>query len=484
MVYGLPPDFLWGTATSAYQIEGAVTEGGRGPSIWDTHSHTRGRTANGETGDIAADHYHRLEEDLDLLARLGVGAYRFSIAWPRIQPEGRGAVNPAGLAFYDRLVDGLLARGITPVATLYHWDLPQALEDAGGWPSRDTAHRFAAYAETVARALGDRVGLWLTVNEPWCAAFLGYSLGEHAPGRAEPAAAVAAAHHLLLGHGEAVAALRGHTHPGAQIAIPLNFEPTVAASDDPADLDAARRADGLYNRLFIDAILGGAYPEDVLEDLAVVSDLAFVRDGDLAAISRPIDALGVNYYTTTVTSAGDRPRADAPTPWPGSADIVDRPTPGPRTAMGWAIDPGGLEALLCRIATNYPQTAMYVTENGAAFADEVGPDGSVDDQDRIGYLEEHVHAVGRARQAGADVRGYFVWSLLDNFEWARGYAMHFGLTRLERDTLERVPKRSFAWYRDMIREHRGADASSPGQGARSGCASLSTTSDHDPTTDP
>lgn len=461
----LPPEFLWGTATSAYQIEGAVDEDGRGPSIWDVHSHRPGRTSNGDTGDIAADHVHRLEEDLDLLASLGVDAYRFSIAWPRIQPEGRGASNARGLAFYDRLVDGLLARDIAPVATLYHWDLPQALEEAGGWPRRDTARRFGEYAEIIGRALGDRVALWLTVNEPWCAAFLGYSLGEHAPGRSEPAAAVAAAHHLLLGHGEAVAALRTHVSDQARISIPLNFEPTVAASDDAADVDAARRADGLYNRLFIDAILGGAYPDDVLEDLAVVCDLTFVRDGDLAAISRPIDALGVNYYTTTVVGAGDRPRDEAPTQWPGSADIVEHPVSGPRTAMGWTIDPAGLESLLGRIARRYPGTPLYVTENGAAFEDRVGTDGRVEDGDRVAYLDEHIRAVARSHAAGADVRGYFVWSLLDNFEWARGYRMHFGLIRVEADTLERVPKRSFDWYRDLIRSHRGTGTPGDGQPA-------------------
>ncbi|QBI18114.1 beta-glucosidase [Egibacter rhizosphaerae] len=450
MTLEFPPGFVWGVATSAYQIEGAVDEDGRGPSIWDTLSHTPGAVRRGENGDIAVDHYHRVEEDLDLIATLGVGAYRFSLAWPRIQPDGRGAVNERGLDFYRRLVDGLLERGITPVATLYHWDLPQALENAGGWPARDTAHRFAEYASKVGDALGDRIGYWITINEPWCAAFLGYSLGQHAPGRAEPSAAVAAAHHLLLGHGEAVDALRA-TAPEATLMLALNFEPTGPATNSDADRDAARRADGLYNRLFMDAVLGGAYPEDVLEDLTVVSDLAHIRDGDLDVISRPVDALGVNYYTTTLVRAGDAPAEAAPTQWPGSAHVVAHEPEQATTAMGWRIDPDGLERLLRRISSAYPRTPLYVTENGAAFDDEVGPDGIVDDVDRIAYLEGHLRAVRRALDHRVDVHGYFVWTLMDNFEWASGYDMRFGLIRVNGPSRERVPKRSFGWYRDMLR---------------------------------
>jgi beta-glucosidase len=445
MATDFPPAFVWGAATSAYQVEGGARDGGRGPSIWDEFSHRPGTIAGGDTGDVACDHYHRLAADLDLMGRLGLGAYRFSVAWPRVQPDGRGRPNQRGLDFYRELVDGLLDRGIAPYPTLYHWDLPLALEEAGGWPVRDTAHRFAEYAEIVHDALGDRVARWTTLNEPWVAAFMGYGSGTHAPGRTDPAAAVAAAHHMLLGHGEAVAAMRAE-----HAAITLNLTPVEAASDRDADTDAARRVDGLQNRLFLDAVLAGGYPEDVLGDLEAVSDLGFVEDGDAAVIGTPIDALGVNYYTTQVVRAGAGHRTAAGTAWPGSADVETIPPSGQVTEMGWKVDPDGLGRLFRRLAQRYPRTPLYVTENGAAFADEPDERGRVDDGERVEFLDRHLRVTHAAIEAGVDVRGYFVWSLMDNFEWAKGYRKRFGLCYVDGETLARTPKRSALWYRDVI----------------------------------
>lgn len=358
-----PEGFVWGAATAAYQIEGAVTAGGRGRSIWDTFSHTPGRVHDGDTGDVACDHYHRYEEDVALMARLGLGAYRFSVAWPRIQPTGTGPANPAGLDFYDRLVDALVGHGIDPVVTLYHWDLPQALEDRGGWAARDTAYRFAEYAALVHDRLGDRVGTWTTLNEPWCAAFLGYAAGVHAPGRTDPAAAFAAAHHLLLGHGEAVRALRAR---GAQrLGVTLN--PAAVRPADPAaeaDVAAARLVDGLHNRLFLDPVLGRGYPTDVLAVAGRFGDLGWLHDGDESAIAAPIDLLGVNYYAPAVVAA--RPGTPAAAAHPGTEDVAFVPARGPVTAMGWVIEPASLTALLERLARDYPGVPLMVTEIGRA----------------------------------------------------------------------------------------------------------------------
>ncbi|SDL00883.1 GH1 family beta-glucosidase [Nonomuraea jiangxiensis] len=452
-----PGTFLWGTATAAYQIEGAATEDGRGPSIWDTFSHTPGRVAGGDTGDVACDHYHRLEEDLDLLTALGVGAYRFSISWPRVQPGGRGPVNERGLDFYHRLVDGLLARNIAPVATLYHWDLPQELEDAGGWPHRDTALRFAEYARLMGEALGDRVTTWSTLNEPWCSAYLGYASGVHAPARTEPAAALAAAHHLNLGHGLAVAALRSVADPGAAMSVTLNLHHVRGVSE--RDADAVRRTDALANRAFLGPMLEGAYPRDLIDDTAAVTDWSFVRDGDEATACAPLDVLGVNYYNPVLVRQWDgvsaRETADghadgAASPWIGCEDVEFVRQPGPYTEMGWNIDETGLTELLLRLRRDFPATPLMITENGAAFADVPDADGRVHDERRVDYLRRHLSAVAAAMAAGADVRGYFVWSLMDNFEWAHGYAKRFGIVRVDRDTMRRTWKDSAHWYRDVV----------------------------------
>jgi beta-glucosidase len=454
----IPEDFLLGAATAAYQIEGAAHEDGRTPSIWDTFSHTPGRTWNGDTGDVAADHYHRLESDLDLMARLGLEAYRFSISWPRVQPGGRGDLNPLGIAFYSRLVDGLLARGIRPVATLYHWDLPQELEDAGGWPHRDTAERFAEYASRTVEVLGDRVPMWTTLNEPWCSAFLGYGSGSHAPGLTNGASALAAMHHLNLAHGLAVPEIRRAARNSPEVSATLNFH-VVRPGNDRAD-DAVRRIDALANRSFTEPILRGQYPQDLIEDTHGVTRWEFVRDGDLAAISAPIDVLGVNYYSTvTVTEwDGKSPRTGADghksssgSPWPGSPNVEFQTQRGPYTDMGWNIAPEALEELLVRLATDYPDQPLLVTENGAAFRDEL-IDGRVDDPERQDYIERHLAATLRAREAGVDVRGYFVWSLLDNFEWGYGYAKRFGIVRVEYESQERIVKASGHRYAQLIEE--------------------------------
>ena len=440
---GFPEGFIWGAATAAYQIEGATAADGRGPSIWDTFSHTPGKVRGGDTGDVAADHYHRYAEDVDLMAALNLGAYRFSIAWPRIQPDGSGPVNPAGLAFYDRLVDALLARGIAPAVTLYHWDLPQALEDAGGWPARDTAQRFADYATLVHDALGDRVDLWTTLNEPWCSAHLGYWNGIHAPGRTEPGNAMAAMHHLLLGHGLAIQAMRATARPEEQLSITLNLWPILPATDAPEDLAAAHLMDGFANRLYLDPVLRGAYPEDVVLSMRDLTDWGFVRPGDLAVISTPIDLLGVNYYAPHRAGAA-RGTGDW-TDFPRNRGIAMWPPQGELTDMGWEVCPSAFTELLVRLQREY-DIALLVTENGAAFPDVLEPSGRVADSRRVAYLEGHLAAVHDAISAGADVRGYFAWSLLDNFEWAEGYSKRFGLVHVDYDSLARHPKDSARWF--------------------------------------
>ncbi|RJK95386.1 GH1 family beta-glucosidase [Vallicoccus soli] len=445
-----PPGFLWGAATASYQIEGGVDEGGRGRSVWDTFSHEPGRVLGGDTGDVACDHYHRWAEDLDLLRDLGLGAYRFSVAWPRVQPDGRGPANPQGLAFYDRLVDGMLERGLEPWLTLYHWDLPQALEDAGGWPERGTAERFADYAEIVHGALGDRVHRWTTHNEPWCASLLGYSAGVHAPGRQDDAAAVRAVHHLLLGHGLAVERMRSAAHPDDRFGIVLNLQPVEPATPSGADADAVRRVDGMHNRVFLDPLFRAAYPEDVVADLAPVADLAHVRDGDLQTIARPLDFLGLNYYNPLVVGAPEGGPAHVPGPqgrgpYVGSHGVRMLDLGRPRTAMGWEVDPAGLTTILTRLQREYAVPPLYITENGAAYDDEV-VEGKVHDAERVSYLRAHLAAALDAVDAGVDLRGYFAWSLLDNFEWALGYSKRFGIVRVDYDTLERTPKDSAALW--------------------------------------
>jgi beta-glucosidase len=446
-----PPDFLWGAATAAYQIEGATREDGRGTSIWDTFSGTPGRVRNGDTGNIAADHYHRFEQDVALMAELGLRAYRFSIAWPRIQPDGRGPALQRGLDFYRRLVDCLLDHGIEPWVTLYHWDLPQVLEDEGGWPNRDLAERFADYAALVYGALHDRVGYWTTLNEPWCSAFVGYASGRHAPGVRDRALAFRAAHHLLLGHGRAVQAMRAISDSN-QIGITLNLYPVAAATSEPADLDAARRIDGLQNRLFLDPILRHAYPEDVLQQVEQAAGLDHLDPEDEALIATPIDFLGVNYYQRHVVAAGPAGPAAKPeaTEYPTAEDVLFVPQDGPRTANGWSVDASGLLDLLLWLHRSYPPTPLAVTENGAAFNDYADPDGRVHDDERVRFLDGHFRAAHQAIAQGVDLRGYFVWSLLDNFEWAEGYSKRFGIVHVDYPSQRRLLKDSAHWYRDVI----------------------------------
>ncbi|MFG2196187.1 GH1 family beta-glucosidase [Streptomyces sp. NPDC048639] len=459
MTASFPPGFLWGAATAAYQIEGAAQEDGRTRSIWDTFSHTPGKVAGGDTGDIAVDHYHRFREDVRLMAELGLGAYRFSVSWPRVQPTGRGPAVQRGLDFYRALVDELLANGITPLLTLYHWDLPQELEAAGGWPERDTAYRFADYARLVAEALGDRVEMWTTLNEPWCSAFLGYGSGVHAPGRTDPLAALRAAHHLNLAHGLGAQALRGALPARARVAVSLNPGAVRPLTQSAEDRDAARRIDALATRVFTDPMLHGRYPADLFEDTAQITDWEFVRDFDLSVIKHPLDALGINYYTPTVVSAADDnepPRRDghgasAHSPWPGAERVAFHQPPGELTAMEWSVDPSGLYDLLMRFTREVPRVPLLITENGAAYEDKPDADGVVHDPERIAYVHAHLASVHRAIADGADVRGYFLWSFLDNFEWAYGYEKRFGSVHVDYTTQARTPKSSAQWYADVAR---------------------------------
>jgi beta-glucosidase len=439
-----PEGFVWGTATASYQIEGAVREDGRGPSIWDTFSRTPGRVHAGHTGDVACDHYHRYAEDVALMADLNLGAYRFSVAWPRVRPDGTGPVNTRGLDFYDRLTDELLSKGIDPVVTLYHWDLPQTLEDRGGWTVRETAEAFAEYAQVVFGRLGDRVGTWTTLNEPWCSAYLGYGNGIHAPGRQDPAGSLAAVHHLNLAHGLAARALRS---AGARsISITLNpCEVSPLDPANPADVDAARIIDGVANRIFLDPLLRGHYPADVLEHISRITDLSFISDGDETTINAPIDVLGINFYTPSYVSA--KPGQPAALDYPGSEGIAFRKPVGPVTDMGWQIEPASLTRLLTRIHRDYPGTPLMITENGAAY-----PEG-VHDPLRIEYVDAHLRACHDALAAGVDLRGYFAWSLMDNFEWAEGYAKRFGIVHVDYTTQQRVLKDSAKWYREVIRRN-------------------------------
>ncbi|AEW97130.1 MULTISPECIES: GH1 family beta-glucosidase [Streptomycetaceae] len=439
----LPSDFVWGVSSSAYQIEGATTADGRGPSVWDTFAARPGAVRDGHTAETACDHYQRWPQDVALLSGLGVDAYRFSIAWPRVLPAGGGPVNPAGLDFYDRLTDALLAAGITPLPTLYHWDLPQALETTpdgapGGWLLRDTAHRFAEYAAVVAARLGDRVRDWITLNEPFVHMVFGYALGNHAPGHALMLDALPAAHHQLLGHGLAAAALR---EAGGRVLVANNCTPVSAATDAPADRAAADAYDALHNRLFNDPLLLGRYPD--LTAYGVTGDLGgAVRDGDLAVISAPLDGLGINYYNPTVVRA---PEVGSPLPF------EEAPQPGvARTAFDWPVVPEALRDLLLGLTRTYGDALppLTVTENGCSYP-------GTDDPERIAFLDGHVRAVAEAVAAGADVRGYFVWTLTDNFEWAEGYHQRFGLVHVDHATQERTPKASYHWYRDLVAAHRG-----------------------------
>jgi len=441
-----PSDFVWGAATASYQIEGAAHEDGRGESVWDRFCATPGKVRGGDTGDVACDFYHRYPEDVGLMKELGLDAFRFSIAWPRVLPQGRGAVNQAGLDFYDRLVDELLAHQIEPFATLFHWDLPQALEDEGGMRVRSTAEAYVEYTEAVVARLGDRVQHWITHNEPWVYAWIGNAWGWHAPGRTSEADAVAVAHHLLLSHGWAVQAIR-RLSPDARVGITLNLTHVYPATETPEDEAAAYQRDGESNRWFLDPLFRGSYPADLLERNELVAPL--VLDGDLETISAPLDLLGVNNYSRFIVEAGpDGPRTVSN---PGAE----------HTDMGWEVYPDGLHDVLVRVARDYEPAAIYITENGAAFPDVRVHDGGVHDVERTAYLQSYIAAVGRAIAADAPVKGYFVWSLLDNFEWAFGYSKRFGIVYIDFPTLERVPKDSFYWYRDLIASGRGAPRPSP-----------------------
>jgi beta-glucosidase len=431
-----PDDFTWGVATASYQIEGAFDEDGRGESIWDRFSRTPGKVLGGDTGDVACDHYHRMRSDVRLIADLGVDAYRFSIAWPRVVPDGIGEVNHAGLDFYDQLTDELLDVGIAPYPTLYHWDLPQALEERGGWRNRITAEAFLDYATAVTDRLGDRIGRFATLNEPWCSAILGHLVGEHAPGMQDTEAALAAAHHLLLAHGLAAQ----HLHAdGLEAGYVVNQETMIPASDHPADVDAARLADQKMSGWFLDPVVGRGYPAEAAGHYGW--DEAPVQSGDLDVIAEPLDFIGLNYYTASVIAdpyVSDSERG------------VRRPDAGELTDMGWPVHPGGLTVQLRRLAEDYGFDAIYVTENGAAYPDPVGADGTVNDADRISYLDRHLRAAADALDAGVPLRGYFVWSLMDNFEWAWGYSKRFGLVHVDYATLDRTPKASYRWLRDVI----------------------------------
>jgi len=439
-----PQSFLWGSATSSYQIEGAWDEDGKGESIWDRFSHTPGKISDGSTGDVACDHYHRWEQDLDLMQKLGMQAYRFSISWPRIQPTGRGKVNEAGLDFYDRLVDGLLARGITPFVTLYHWDLPQALQDEGGWPVRSTAEAFVDYVDAVSNRLSDRVSHWITHNEPWVTAALGYGMGIHAPGVQDFQQALAAAHHLMLSHGWATQIIRTN-HTDASVGITLNLTDAVPASLSPMDYRAAREMDGFLNRWFLDPIFGRRYPADVIEWFERVHDarLNIVQEHDLSYIAAPIDFLGVNYYTRTV--ARDPSPANAP-----RTIITDD---SEFTEMGWEVAPRSLYRLLNRLHFDYQIPSLYITENGAAFPDQVDENGHIHDDRRLAYLKEHFKAAHDAIQCGVPLHGYFVWSFMDNFEWSFGFTKRFGITYVDFDTQQRIVKDSGNWYSKVIAEN-------------------------------
>lgn len=448
-----PESFLWGTATSAYQIEGAWDADGKGESIWDRFSHTPGKVENGDTGDVACDHYHRWPEDIKLMEELGLQAYRFSISWPRILPQGRGQVNQAGLDFYSRLVDGLLKAGITPFLTLYHWDLPQALQDEGGWAVRSTAEAFVEYADALSRHLGDRVKHWITHNEPAVVAYNGTSSGEHAPGIQDPAAALRTGHHLLLSHGWAVPVLRQNSRD-AEVGITLNINWIVPASPSQADVHAYRYADGIWMRWFLDPIYGRHYPADIVTDHVAAGyvppeGMSFVEVGDMRAIAVPTDFLGLNYYTRFLGRNHDVPEHEnlPETVFQAPQNDTDW------TEMAWEVYPDGLFNVLCRLHFEYQVPKIYITENGCSYSDGPDADGRVRDVRRLHYLRDHFAAAHRAMEIGVPLAGYFVWSFLDNFEWGHGYAQRFGIVWVDFGTQQRIPKDSALWYRQVIAAH-------------------------------
>ena len=445
-----PDGFLWGAATASFQIEGSTTADGRSPSIWDTFCDIEGNVVNKDTGDPACDHYRRMPQDVVLMKELGLDAYRFSVAWPRVIPTGTGAVNPAGIDFYSRLVDDLLEHDIRPFVTLYHWDLPQVLDDRGGWLNRDIKDWFAEYTQTVVSHLGDRVTNWTTLNEPWCSSLLSYSLGHHAPGHTDPVEGLVSAHHLMLAHGTAVPVIRENC-PGAEVSITLN--PTqVYGPDDAteADADAVRRADNALNGIFFGPLFHGAYPQSLLDDTAHLTDHGYIHDGDLEVMSAPLDNLGVNNYFPTRVKFTE----GAAHPLPGGDGVEETDPHPPLTDMGWEISPQGHHDILMRSAQECG-LPIYITENGSAWPDEVSEDGAVHDPDRTAYLHGHLDAVKRAIDDGADIRGYFAWSLMDNFEWAFGYSKRFGIVHVDYDTQKRTVKDSGHEYARIIAAHHG-----------------------------
>ncbi|MEQ1833114.1 MAG: GH1 family beta-glucosidase [Candidatus Eisenbacteria bacterium] len=451
-----PPDFVWGVATSAQQIEGAAQVAGRGESIWDRFASKAGRIADGSDPRVTCDHYHRWREDVDALRWLGVGGYRFSIAWPRILPTGSGRVNALGLDFYDALTDRLLEHGITPYPTLYHWDLPQRLQEKGGWTSRATVDAFVHFTDAVTRRLGDRITTWVTHNEPWCVSHLGHEVGVHAPGKRDPLAALAAAHHVLLSHGRAVDVIRRNV-PGARVGIVNIIVPVQAASDSPADRDAARHLDGSFNRWYLDPLYKARYPADAIADRMRAGhlrgpELPFVHPGDLELIATRTDFMGVNYYSRAVARA----RAD------GRPEGVRQVPVEELTDMGWEVYPEGLYEVLQRVHRDYAPASILITENGAAYPDEpsAGPAGPFADSKRVAYLRTHLAQAARARREGVPLHGYFAWSFMDNFEWAEGLSKHFGLYHVDFRTLRRTPRESAFYYRDVIT--RGALAEDAG----------------------
>jgi len=439
-----PPRFVWGVSTSSYQIEGAAREDGRGASIWDTYCREPGRIANGDTGDVACDHYHRYLEDIGLMRDLGVGAYRFSVAWPRVMPEGRGKVNEAGLAFYDRLIDALIDAGIAPWLCLYHWDLPQALGDRGGWSNRDCVHWFADYAALIARRYGDRVKRFATFNEPCVFTLFGFCLGGQPPGIADLTMLLRAIHHVNLAHGAAIDRLRAAV-AGASLGAIHNYQPCRPASGDPEDRDAAHKLNAYWNGAFPDPQLLGSYPPLLAEAMT-----PHLQPGDLARICRPVDWFGLNHYAPhyVVANAGN----------PLGVGFGPAPAEVPRSAMGWPVEPQAFRETLHHVHRRY-RLPIYVLENGTAFADQLDAEGRVQDQPRIDYLRAYTDAMFAAIAAGADVRGYFVWSLLDNFEWGSGYSQRFGLVYVDYPTQRRIPKASFRWYGQLIRDYSALSAS-------------------------
>lgn len=449
MTLNFPKDFVWGAATASYQIEGAWNEDGKSESIWDRFAHTPGKILNGDTGDVACDHYHRWRDDIALMRDLGLRAYRFSIAWSRILPSGRGEVNQRGLDFYNRLIDALLEANITPYVTLYHWDLPQVLQDAGGWVSRDTAQAFVDYADVVSRTLGDRVKNWITHNEPHVAAFLGYQTGIHAPGIVDGASAVKASHHLLLAHGWSVPIIRQNS-TRAQVGIVLNTALAMPASNQSEDLDAVRQVDGRVQRWFLDPLYGRGYPADIVAEYKTVGFLpdrdAFIQSDDLDAIAAPTDFLGLNYYNRSFVEQGALAHGG---PFPKNVHVSD----SEYTEIGWEVNPDGLYQLLCRVYFDYHPQKIFITENGASYSDAPDAQGNVNDQRRIDYVREHLVAAHRTIDAGVPLTGYFLWSLLDNFEWAYGYSQRFGIVWVDYATQQRIPKASARWYADVIRRN-------------------------------